>query len=90
MAAGRHRRRRGILQPTEHPRHTARKLHVARTPAAPSPVWDGTDWFAGLGWRDDAPWPTATAATSGYLGNDRRAIASPYPMTDVVTRVQPR
>jgi hypothetical protein len=51
MAAGRHRRRRGLLQPTAPPRHTARRLHVARTPAAPNPVWDRADWFAGSGGR---------------------------------------
>ena len=63
MSAGRHRRQRGgILHPTEPPRHTRKGLHVARSEEPPSLLWERSDWFAGLSWRDEIPWPTAAAA----------------------------
>jgi hypothetical protein len=62
MGVGRHRRRSGILRPAEPPRHTTRGLHVARTQQPPSLLWERSDWFAGLNWRDELPWPTATEA----------------------------
>jgi hypothetical protein len=65
MATGRHRRGRRVLQPAEPPRHTARGLHVARTSPPPSLLWERSDWFAGLSWRDELPWPTAATEGAG-------------------------
>jgi hypothetical protein len=58
MTGGRHRRGKDILHQAE-PRHTARGLHVARTSPPPSLHWQRSDWFAGLDWSDELPWPTA-------------------------------
>jgi hypothetical protein len=78
MTAGRHRRGRGILHQTEPPRHTARGLHVARTAQPPSLQWERSDWFAGLSWSDELPWPTA--ATIGGVGP--RGIEAPVPLAE--------
>lgn len=48
-------------RPEQPPRHTTRGLHVARTEPPPSLMWERSDWFAGLSWRDELPWPTAAS-----------------------------
>jgi hypothetical protein len=86
MNVGRHRRRKGgLLHPAEPPRHTSRRLHVARESEPPSPLWERANWFEGLGWSDELPWPTAATVSAEQLGGVRRQHVVPQPMTDVAT-----